>query len=251
MIIYGCSNNSKEFHFAQGILSGDNLLIEEVNVYENSLDLFVNIMASGSAWGLNFEFSIPFALYKLWGLSNWPELLNLAILKTQVDFVKLCKEINLPKNKLGRFTDSENKAEHILQKHSFKLPIDFYNNLKILAYLKQFGALVYPFDELISQKTHLYEVRTENLWLKTGLHKTKKLKQFVEEFNKLNFLKLQIPEYFLNAPNHSSVKAILACIVLAIQIKNFDLEQNWNKKPNYLNEDEWSFKSLEGLILRA
>lgn len=252
MIIYG---SSQQGYYAQGILSGSNLLIEQVCPYENNLDLFIAITGSNSPWGLDFPFSIPFQIYKLWGLSNWPELLNLALLTSKNDFLKLCKQIDLKENlhQLARFTDLTNQAKHVLQKYNLKLQNDFFDNLRLLAYLKQSGALVCPFDELEKQKAspHLYEIRHETLWLKTGLRKNKNLKQFVEKFNELDILKLQIPDYFLNISSLACSEAILACVVLAIQIKNFNLEQNWQIKPLNITEDEWALRSLEGLIFQA
>ena len=127
-----------------------------------------------------------------------------------------------------------------------------YSGMKLLAYLRQLGHVVYPFDKYQDNVARPYEVYPSYLWRNLGLKRNIDIREFIRRFN-LNFnlkIDMQLKEGQIDSLDASD--AVVACASLGQVIYEFqiDSKNSWDKKLCWINEQEWENRLLEGLIVR-
>ncbi|NOZ76926.1 MAG: hypothetical protein GXO65_04470 [Euryarchaeota archaeon] len=250
----GARDASKGIYYTKGILSGSTLTIEEVKHCDDRLDLFSKIINSDSPWGLDFPFAIPAGAYAELGLKDWESLLDFVMAQSREEFMGIldghhfegrCRAPNVA----CRITDAESKSFSPLKRYNPKMRAMTYGGLKMLAHLRRRGVGVYPFTKPDPSKPRVYEVYPSNTWPVLGGRGWKDIGSSIERFNSLNYpVEVRLPKK-IKIQNQDSADSLIACITLAVAIKN-GLEDNWGEPPPNATEEEWEVHRTEGLIIR-
>ncbi len=262
MKIYGADfsggrDASKGIYYAEAQLRDSELYLNKVVHCDDRLDLFAAILHSKAPWGLDFPFALPQESYPELGLKSWNELLQFAVAHDRDHFMSILND-KLPnhevcskeKSHLCRYSDVYVKTFSPLKRYNPNLRSMLYGGLKMLAYLRQCGSVVYPFDELDLKVSRIYEVYPSYLWAKAKMRRTTNLKKFADVFNEMSRLKLVLGKEFYEAPNQDFADAVLACLMMAQGIVDLKIEKTWNKPFKGLTAAEWQVRNLEGIILR-
>lgn len=254
----GGRDASKGIYYAQAEWQTDALVVQKVLHCDDRLDLFAAILASKAAWGLDFPFALPAEAYPKMNLKDWQALLNFAVGSEREAFLaameaKLarCEGPSKVKTANCRYTDVQAKTYSPLKKYNPSLRSMLYGGLKMLAYLRREKAGVYPFDELQAEEARLYEVYPSYLWAKVKMRRTDNLAQFAKAFNQLGLFELKLPKELDTAPNQDFADAVVACVTMGACQRLYKIDDNWDRKPDNITDEEWQFRKQEGIIIRA
>ena len=81
-----------------------------------------------------------------------------------------------------------------------------------------------------------------------GINRSTNLTELTTRLKTLG-LSLIIPSD-IEVPCKDAADAVVACITLASNVINSNLESNWEEKLPGISEEEWNLRRDEGLILR-
>ena len=126
-----------------------------------------------------------------------------------------------------------------------------YAGLKLLSYLRIFGNVVYPFDNLNNDVSRIYEVYPSHTWKQVGLPRGIDLGPFIELFYENYGFKVKIENHPLNMENLDAADAVVACVTMAYALERYGLEPDWHRQHHWISADEWKHRCEEGLIVKV
>ncbi|ACB84464.1 hypothetical protein [Natranaerobius thermophilus] len=253
----GARNPSQGIYFAQGSLTEDSLVIERVVQCDDRLDLFAAINSSKSPWGLDFPFSLPASVFQQLGIKEWKQLLREVVNCSRTGFEHKLKMSQIPNcegrcqrvSDCCRYVDAIISSFSPLKRTNPNMRAMIYGGFKLLSYLRDFGNVVYPFDEVDHGAARLYEVYPSHTWAKIGLTRRKNLQEFADEFNKNFNLKLKLSEELFHVESLDASDAVVACTTIGYVIFKYGLA-DWNVQYPWITQKEWDYRSQEGLIVK-
>jgi hypothetical protein len=124
-----------------------------------------------------------------------------------------------------------------------------YGGLKLLAYLRQVGVAIYPFDEHVSG-SRVYEAYPASVWSLPGLDRQMDIQSVASRLNELDLLDLRLPPD-LTLESNDARDAVLACATTAAAISRYNIERSWDTRPPNVTLREWEKRHIEGVIVRC
>lgn len=247
--------------YAVGRLSGSTLTVQDVHRCDDESDVHVAILSSaGASWGMDFPFSLPESVFRPFSLRDWPALLGFAdtFEKTDLENFLEMSELFDPRGVCRRpgdgcrITDAESGAFSPLKRYRPNRLEVAYSGLKLLGYLRRFGAaVVYPFDGPDPARARLYETNPASTMDRLGLGKPRNPRDFIEAFNNLPGRAVEmapLPDHLRG--REYDMAAVVSCATLANATRAFGLDASWDHRPAFATVPEWEIRQKEGLIVR-
>ena len=255
----GARNPSRGIYYAEGLLEGGSLIINQVVHCDDRLDLLTAIHFSKAPWGLDFPFSISVEAFKLLKINAWNELLVKAEKSSRIDFdlwiagsgILSCESKCRKHSSCCRAVDASINSFSPLKRTNPNMRMMTYAGLKLLSYLRRLGNAVYPFDYYNGEVARLYEVYPSNAWKQLGFKRNTDLSLFAERFtNKYDF-KVELKSSLRNVENLDAADAVAACVTMAYALTQYRLENDWDVGHDWISDVEWKHRLKEGLIVKV
>jgi len=250
--------NPKIF-YAYGDLDGSRLTIKDYVVCDDRLDLYQAIVSlEVGIWGLDFPFSMPADALPILGFDNRDEMLDVVTRMTRKEFARFI-DVSLPDyprkcegehSLYCRATDVAVNAHSVFKTVNPNLRVMMYAGLKLIHYLSQHGVNVYPFGEYSAGQSNVHEIYPSYVWQKAGLKRSTDINRFIEQFNALGLVSVSC-EFDTGAiDNQDLADSIVACVMMATAYVTQEMSRGWDYQLPIFTEDEWGWRSIEGLIVR-
>lgn len=256
----GARDASKGIYYAGGLLEGNEFTLLEMKHCDDRLDLFAKMISLNGNWGLDFPFSYSVSALKTLGLTNAAELHQLVAAMSREQFAKFIEAKGLPRSerpctKAGidcRWTDVASFSQSPLKAVNPNLRSMCYSGFKMLAYLREAGVRIYPFDHFsVSNSASVFEVYPSHLWRNTLGKRSLNLNQLIEVLHEKCLLRVKLAHGFSIPDSQDAADAIVAAITLALVIHQDTVQGIWERCPTYNFESEWTHREVEGLIVRG
>lgn len=253
----GAKNPSDKIYYARCELKGNQIIVDEINKCDDRLDLYHEIISTNAPWGLDFPFALPEAGYQALGISGWAELLKYAVSSERDQFTKnspltylSCQSKHSGSRNISkdfwRETDIASNAFSPLKQNNPNMLAMTYAGLKLLAYLRDQGVRVYPFDTYSASSSRVYEVYPSNTWAYLKLKRTNDVSLLSNDLIK----GLSCSLVNIVTANQDAADAVIAAVTLAVGIAVHGVEKNWGSPPGCATKNEWAVRKKEGLIIR-
>lgn len=261
MKVYGADFSGAKtprIHYATADVTDAGIKVTQVIACDDRLDLFATIVDSGAAWGLDFPFALTRVAYDWLRVDGWEGLLQLAVHSSREEFaayleehVKAFEGRCRDHNGFCRQTDAILGAYSGLKRFNPSMRAMLYGGLKLLAYLRNAGVQVYPFDAWHSTSARVYEVYPSHTWMQSGLRRTMDLSLFMKRWNAIDGQKLplHIPAEWLRVATQDIADSVVACVTMAALVGQ--LELHWQSCPIMVTDAEWQLRHHEGVIVRV
>jgi hypothetical protein len=246
---------ASDITLASGWLQGRRLIIDQLYACDDRLDLY-HLLASAFdvpfLCGLDFPFRLSAAAAaRLDGVA----LHELALAHDRRAFAAVLERgIGVYEGKCAaasvycRETDAACGAYSGLKRVNPSLIGMLYAGSKLLFYLCSSGVMPYPLSAPASRQ--VCEVYPSHTWAKVGTKRSTDVRAFVDSFNTLGIIHVELPARYDVAATQDIADSIVACITAAAVQARDDIFHDWSRRPSFATDAEWAAASVEGLIVR-
>lgn len=253
---------SPTLYYVTGWLDSDRLTLARSVVCDDRLDLFAAMQHDDACQGLDCPFALSEGIYQQLAMDReaFETFLIEAGMARSAFYDWIAERLTNHERRCTaphpfcRATDVAVQSYSGLKKYNPGMQAMVYSGFKLLAYLKQQGALIYPFDadNLLEDGrcNRIYEVYPSATWRKLGLKRSTDLQGFVRAFAALNLIEVVLPANMQQITNQDLADSVVVCITLAAAIRQYGLQETWQTRPAFVTDAEWTKRQTEGLIVR-
>ncbi len=257
----GARDPSDKLCVASGTLYDDGFALERVVACDDRLDAFAMLLRapSDSIWGWDVPFAPAGPAYDAIGFTDWEEWLALAADSSRSSFMaRLDAEFpsfETPCSAHGwacRLTDVACRAASVFKRVQPNLRAMIYAGWKLLAYAREAGCAVYPFDGVGEGRSgpSLFEVYPSHTARLAGGARRLELEAAAEAARR-NAGWRAAPSIELSTPaSQDAADACIACLTVASAYARDREAFAAGRKPAFASDAEWSVRGREGLIVR-
>jgi hypothetical protein len=240
---------------ASGVLQGRRLTVEHLYACDDRLDLYYLLASTFDApflCGLDFPFRLSaVAAARLEGAA----LHELALTHDRRTFAAILeRRIGVYEGKCAsasiycRETDAACGAYSGMKRVNPSLVSMLYAGSKLLFYLCSSGVAPYPLSA--PSPRQVCEVYPSHTWAKVGMKRSTNVRAFVDSFNALGIIHVELPARYDVAATQDIADSIVACVTTAAVQARDDIFHNWSQRPSFITDAEWAAAGVEGLIVR-
>ncbi|TLS53227.1 hypothetical protein FE782_07650 [Paenibacillus antri] len=261
----GARDPSGKLFVASGTLAADGSAfdLERVAMCDDRLDAFAMMLRSpaGSIWGWDVPFAPAGPAYDKLGFTAWEEWLSLAAGSSRSSFLEKLDAafppFETPCAAHGwacRHTDVVCRAASPFKRVQPNLRAMIYAGWKLLAYAREAGCAVFPFDDAGGTRggPTLYEVYPSHTARLAGGARRLDLSAAAEATRAVAGWRLPpATEGVAGAvPSQDAADACVACLTLAAAYARERASLAGGGRPSFATDAEWAARRREGLIVR-
>jgi hypothetical protein len=258
----GARDPSDKLFVAVGMLDEDGFALERIVPCDDRLDAFAMLLRAPahSIWGWDVPFAPAGPAYDAIGFTDWEEWLALAAGSSRSSFMErldaVFPSVETPCAAHGwacRHTDVACRAASPFKRVQPNLRAMIYAGWKLLAYAREAGCAVYPFDDVGGAQRSgptLFEIYPSHTARLAGGKRSLDLSA-AAAFAQRHAGWGAAPSIERAAPaNQDSADAAVACLTLASAYARERRAFASGARPSFATDAEWSAAKREGLIAR-